>query len=503
MIPRRLIWLFDALALVAAFGAVYGLFPILQPPLVRGFDRLSQWVPVLAPLASPPGTGQLSPLAELIWILIVVIPPVLLVLQATSATAEFTRQSNLRLAAFSLLAMMVGLSLASLALFALRIYDWSRLFVFLFGVVGAGMLVGYRALLRLYFAWRRRAGYYTRNLLLIGRASAIDRLLQQVGRRAPPDEYHVIGYLEAPAAQAATREVRPSQSSAMSTTLPRLGSVADLESLIMLRSIQEVLVVGPEQYGEWVGRVLTICDEAGMPLNYLPEALVTEQLHNLRPLQPLDPLRLPAIVLTPFESRPEQVFLKRVIDVVIAGLLLVVLSPLMGGVALAIKLTSRGPVFYRWKVIGQHGREFVGYKFRTMVENADALKPALLGYNEMSGPVFKMTNDPRITAVGRVLRKYSLDELPQLYSVLRGNMSLVGPRPAFRTELERYEFSHKRKLSMRPGMTCLWQVRGRKASRDFGEWVRMDLEYIDNWSLWLDFKIMLWTVWAVIGGTGR
>ena len=171
--------------------------------------------------------------------------------------------------------------------------------------------------------------------------------------------------------------------------------------------------------------------------------------------------------------------------------------------ALAVKLSSPGAVLYPWRVIGHHGREFTSYKLRTMVANADELKVLLMAGNEMNGPVFKMSKDPRVTKVGRVLRKFSLDELPQLFSVLKGEMSLVGPRPAFRTELERYEFWQMRKLSIKPGITCLWQVRGRNAIADFNDWVKMDLEYIDNWSLWLDLKILLWTAKAVLGGTGK
>jgi lipopolysaccharide/colanic/teichoic acid biosynthesis glycosyltransferase len=138
-----------------------------------------------------------------------------------------------------------------------------------------------------------------------------------------------------------------------------------------------------------------------------------------------------------------------------------------------------------------------------MVQDADTRKADLWGHNEMAGPVFKMASDPRTTRVGRFLRKYSIDELPQLYSVLKGDMSLVGPRPAFRNELERYELWQKRKLSIRPGITCLWQVNGRNKIHDFDDWVKLDLEYIDNWSLWLDFKILLRTAWVVVAGTGR
>jgi lipopolysaccharide/colanic/teichoic acid biosynthesis glycosyltransferase len=153
-------------------------------------------------------------------------------------------------------------------------------------------------------------------------------------------------------------------------------------------------------------------------------------------------------------------------------------------------------------VIGLKGRPFTGYKFTTMVADADERKRELMGRNEMSGPVFKIKDDPRVTPLGRILRRYSLNELPQLWSVLKGDMSLVGPRPAFRHELERYELWHKRKLCVKPGITCLWQVNGRNHISDFDDWVRLDLEYIDKWSLWLDARILARTVRTVVMGTG-
>lgn len=172
-------------------------------------------------------------------------------------------------------------------------------------------------------------------------------------------------------------------------------------------------------------------------------------------------------------------------------------------IAIAIKVSSRGPVFFKQQRSGQNGRPFTLYKFRTMVTNAEQYKHELEAMNEMRGPVFKLTNDPRVTSVGRFLRKYSLDELPQFWNVLRGDMSLVGPRPLPVDEVKRFsDLAHRRRLSVRPGLTCLWQVGGRNQIFDFKEWVRLDLEYIDNWSLWLDVKILLLTIPAVLRGTG-
>ena len=207
-----------------------------------------------------------------------------------------------------------------------------------------------------------------------------------------------------------------------------------------------------------------------------------------------------------FRTAPEdswRIVVKQVVDLVGAFLLLILLSPLFALIALLIKYTSPGPILFRQQRSGLNGRPFTIFKFRTMVTNAEQFKHELLAMNEMTGPVFKVTNDPRITPMGKFLRKWSLDELPQIFNVLRGEMSLVGPRPLPVDEVKRFEnLSHRRRLSVKPGLTCLWQVKGRNQINDFREWVRLDLEYIDNWSLGLDFKILLMTVPAVLRGTG-
>jgi exopolysaccharide biosynthesis polyprenyl glycosylphosphotransferase len=207
-----------------------------------------------------------------------------------------------------------------------------------------------------------------------------------------------------------------------------------------------------------------------------------------------------------FRSAPEaswQAVFKQIIDFIGALLLLIVSSPFLVAAALAIKLTSPGSLLFRQQRSGLNGRPFTIFKFRTMVTNAEQRKHELEAMNEMTGPVFKVTNDPRITPVGRFLRKFSIDEFPQLFNVLRGEMSLVGPRPLPVDEVRRFnDLAHRRRLSVKPGLTCLWQISGRNNVKDFQDWVRLDLEYIDNWSLWLDFKILLRTIPVVLAGTG-
>jgi exopolysaccharide biosynthesis polyprenyl glycosylphosphotransferase len=193
---------------------------------------------------------------------------------------------------------------------------------------------------------------------------------------------------------------------------------------------------------------------------------------------------------------------KRIVDVVVALLILAGLSPLLLLVALLVRLTSRGPSVYRQDRAGMNGRVFTLYKFRTMKADADAERAGLESRNEMEGPVFKMKDDPRVTGFGRLLRKTSIDELPQLWNVVKGDMSLVGPRPLPVYEVEKFEPWQRRRMTMRPGITGLWQVQGRSRVTSFADWMRMDLEYVDRWSLGLDFKILLRTIPAVLGGRG-
>ncbi len=197
-----------------------------------------------------------------------------------------------------------------------------------------------------------------------------------------------------------------------------------------------------------------------------------------------------------------QQFIKRAIDIVLSLVLLIALSPLFLIIAALVKLTSPGPVFYEFRVLGKNARRFVAYKFRTMVQNADELKPSLLRENEMRGPAFKMRSDPRVTPLGKWLRKFSIDELPQLWSVLMGDMSLVGPRPPFPEEFICYEPWQWGRLAVTPGITCIWQVTGRSDIRDFNEWAALDMRYIREWNLALDARILLMTIPAVVRGKG-
>jgi exopolysaccharide biosynthesis polyprenyl glycosylphosphotransferase len=194
--------------------------------------------------------------------------------------------------------------------------------------------------------------------------------------------------------------------------------------------------------------------------------------------------------------------MKEAFDILFSAFVLVITSPIMLIIIILIKCTDKGPVFFKQERVGQNGRRFVCFKFRSMILNAESMVEELQHQNESDGPTFKIENDPRITKIGKFLRKTSLDEFPQFFNVIKGEMSVVGPRPPLLSEVKQYEKYQLRRLSMKPGITCIWQVSGRN-SISFKEWMQMDLDYIDNWSVWLDMKIILKTITVVFKANGQ
>ncbi|MEO8257207.1 MAG: sugar transferase [Acidobacteriota bacterium] len=494
-VPALFFVLLDLLSLVAAFQAAYFAAPIVKSLLLSGGRLPAAWIALL----SPELTSEFRPLHEVAWVLLVMTAVTVLCIQALGGYRPLVRQSRTRVVLTAIVAPLVSISIITLILFTLRSTSWSRLFIFLFTALSALEFGTYRMLLRWYRARRTASGFYARNVILTGPMRAMTWLSAHVAEHTSPAEYNVIGYLNVSPADDRAVELETDTAPA---GLPWLGSVGSLGSLLVHRPVHEVIAVHGGA-SPWLKDIVEVCDYFRVTLRIVPEDLVFGQRRDLELIYHSDPLRLPEIVLRPKHLDSTALFVKRLIDIVIAGASLVLLSPLFLLIAAAIKLTTpRLPVFYQWQVVGYNGGRFTGYKFTTMDADAESRQAALMSRNEMQGPVFKIRDDPRVTRLGRYLRKFSLNELPQLWSVLKGDMSLVGPRPAFPSELERYEIWQKRKLCVRPGMTCLWQVRGRNKVSRFDDWVKMDLEYIDKWSLWLDFRILIRTVWAVVAGTG-
>jgi exopolysaccharide biosynthesis polyprenyl glycosylphosphotransferase len=272
--------------------------------------------------------------------------------------------------------------------------------------------------------------------------------------------------------------------------------IRELPALLREHVIDEIVFAVPSDSIAELEEVFLLCDEEGVrtriAVDFFPHVNSTVSLD-----------RFGSTPLLTFSAAPYdevRLLLKRAIDIALAIAGLIVLAPLMAIVAALIHATSRGPVVFRQQRCGLNGRRFEFYKFRSMVENAEALKPALEHLNTRE-TAFKIPCDPRLTSIGRFLRKFSIDEWPQLWNVLRGDMSLVGPRPAVPSEVERYKRWQRRRLRMRPGLTCLWAVNGRD-NVDFETWMKLDMQYIDNWSLALDWKILLRTIPRVLTGHG-
>lgn len=274
---------------------------------------------------------------------------------------------------------------------------------------------------------------------------------------------------------------------------------ADLDSLIGGRKIDEVIYACEYTHLSDVQAVMDSCAEVGVTFRLFSPFL--NMLKTRTHIQYLNTQALLTMSNTPNDTFGMHV--KRLIDIVVSLVGIIILSPLFVSVALVVKLGSRGPVFFSQKRVGLRGRHFKVHKFRTMVVDAEKLKNELMDRNEMDGPVFKIANDPRITRCGRFLRKTSLDELPQFFNVLFGDMSIVGPRPPLPSEVEQYERWQLRRLSMRPGITCLWQIAPNRNDISFEEWMRMDMEYIDNWSIRLDFILILKTIRTVFRADGK
>ncbi len=278
-----------------------------------------------------------------------------------------------------------------------------------------------------------------------------------------------------------------------------LGQVKDLPRLLEQLPVNQVYLSGRAWDTATLRHVADSCEELGVEFtidaNFLGLRVAQAELREVE--------GRPVLSFSATPRNAEALVIKRLMDIVLSLAALAVSGPVMAAVALAIKIEDpSGPVFFGQKRSGLYGRGFKMWKFRSMVTNAEALKSKLADTNEMDGPVFKMTHDPRITRIGSFIRKTSLDEFPQFWNVLVGEMSLVGPRPPIPSEVAQYERWQMRRLSMKPGITCIWQVSGRN-DIDFKTWMKLDLQYIDSWSLFLDLKLLLKTPYAVISGTGK
>lgn len=418
---------------------------------------------------------EIPPLESFIWLFIVVMlfGPLLLEIRGFyQYPLEKPLHRSLQQIAYA--GVWLGLIIGAAVVF-LKLGIPSRSAFFLFMILAPIGLLTREAAFRVIYLRRLRRGGHGETLILAGTPGKMDELVAALSP-AQRMEIHV-----------AERVDLDKQ------------SVRDLVEAMHRHSVGRVILACGISSAESLQAAIVACEtegvEAWLAADFVRTSIARPTYDSLGPT--------PMLVFRVTPDLTWALLLKGIMDRVGAFLGLLLSSPLLLAIAAGIKLTSRGPVIFRQQRAGRHGRPFTMYKFRSMRSGAEMEREELRAHNQMSGPVFKVDNDPRVTPFGRWLRRSSLDELPQLFNVLLGHMSLVGPRPLPLYEVDNFEFTaHRRRLSMKPGLTCLWQISGRSNMRDFSDWVKLDVEYIDNWSLGLDLLILLRTIPVVLFGIG-
>ena len=369
------------------------------------------------------------------------------------------------------------------ALFLFKLPDVSRRFLITLFVAQLIVTLASRISIRLTLGALRDRGRNRHYMLVVGTDAAARRFADRVERHRELG-LRVIGHLAL--AAESTDAVGPR---------PVLGTLDDIETIFHAHVVDEVAICVSAEHLGLVEPVTRLCEEEGKIVR-IPVADLGLTLPGGR-LEEFDGISVLSLAYGP--DRVLALAGKRLVDIVVGVVALILLTPVLGLVALLVRALDGGPILFHQTRVGLHGRPFEVAKFRTMQPDAEGRLAELLDRNEIRGPAFKVTDDPRLTRTGRILRATSLDELPQIWNVLRGEMSLVGPRPPLPREVEGYDLWHRRRLSMKPGITGLWQVQGRR-EEEFDRWVELDLAYIDRWSIWLDLKIMVRTIPAMFHG---
>jgi exopolysaccharide biosynthesis polyprenyl glycosylphosphotransferase len=462
-----LVYLFtDFLLVLASFGLAYGL------------------------RAHLPGVRQFFPISNYPWI----VPLIVALWVGTGLVAGIYREiheEDLRRALVD--PLKVGLA-ATILLFAvisvIKFQYISRLLLGIYASIDFLMMICFRLVARAFAAPLRRSVSGLRTFLLVGGGPEMAEIAHTLEANESRG-MRLFGFVHTGAGPAEAE----SSWQGLAKSYPAFALPA-LPDLLRRQVIDEVIfVVGKEEL-EKLGDTFLVCEEEGVKarvlLSFFPQVISKVYLE-----------RLGSKPFLTFSATPEDEFLllKRTLDFIMALVALVALSPLLLLLAMLVKLTSRGPILFSQTRCGLGGRRFTLYKFRSMRADADLLREELEALNELDGPVFKIRNDPRCTPIGRFMRKFSLDEFPQLLNILKGDMSFVGPRPPLPDEVEKYERWQRRRLRMQPGLTCLWALEGR-SKLSFRRWMELDLEYIDHWSMTLDWKILLKTIPIVLVGRG-
>lgn len=456
---RQVLQLLDAFLLCAALMLAHGFRSWLAPHLL--------WFPIIP-------VGPLSNYVALALV-IAILGPLFLHIQGFYRPGPPRHWWLPTFAASKAVLMLWLLLLAIIVLFRIPTQELSRAVLLVFVPLGILTVVARDLLYRGWISHSGQSAYSRHHVMVCGTRTCHERWRETL-ERSPRRDLSIKAMIDL-----------------------RVDTINEFIRRIHRESIDIVIFEFDDTLVTEQNQAILACETEGV------EAWVTADfVHTVLAKPRFDELLGRGLLV--YRTTPEiswQLLAKAVLDFIGAAILLALCSPLVAFVAIAVRVTSGSPVIFSQQRSGRHGRPFTLYKFRTMVSNAEQRQEELRIYNQMQGPAFKMKNDPRLTPFGAFLRRSSLDELPQLWNVLRGEMSLVGPRPLPLHETDSFvDFSQRRRMSVKPGLTCLWQIAGRSEIDNFANWVRLDLDYIDHWSIWLDLLILLRTIPAVLSGRG-
>jgi len=409
---------------------------------------------------------------------------------------ESYRKSTLwKLILNTLKAVSSGVVILVLVLYLMKIEDISRLLIGIFFLLDVTFLILYKSIVYRMLAHFRGKGYNYRNILIVGSREMARGIIKEIEAN-PGAGFRIMGCLETEDGHIGRKVLNK---------VFVIDVIRNLYPILSRHVVDELIFAMPLRLIEDAEKYIALSEKMGVSVRIIPDW----QIHRLYTPSIArigfeEFMGIPTMAFRTTQADRNALYIKTFIDYALSILFLLIFIPVFPFIAIAIKLFSPGPVFFKQERLGLHGRRFNIYKFRTMAVDAEKMRVQLSRQNEASGPVFKIKKDPRIIPwVGTFLRKTNLDELPQLFNVLKGEMSLVGPRPPIPSEVEEYKVWHRRRLSMKPGITCIWQTTHNRNDVSFEDWMDMDLRYIDNWRLGLDFKILFQTAGTVLFGNGR
>jgi exopolysaccharide biosynthesis polyprenyl glycosylphosphotransferase len=473
----RLMKIADALIIAVAFVLAY----FITLGLKRSLD--------LGPLAfatTVSFSGMVFFLRNHITLVLITIPTWISLMSIDGVYANFRTKLFIEILWRVLRTGVASLLVLGSGVFLFKMNLTSRMYVAVFAATALFGLVIEKACWRWFLDYVFRQGYNLVNILIVGTGNRAQEFIQLVQAHSNWG-LKIIGLVDDD----------PKLLGKKVLDYEVIGRIRDIPRLLRTLVVDRVIFVVPRMWLSRIEETIHHCEREGISTAvcvdlYKPK-LAKFYVSNFA--------GMPLLNYQTYMATEWQLVIKRMADAIVSFLMLVLLAPLFLAVMAGIKINSRGPVFFKQMRCGLNGRKFMLIKFRSMIVGSEVRQKELRRLNEMSGPVFKMHRDPRVTTFGRFLRKFSIDEVPQFINVLKGDMSLVGPRPPLPEEVDLYETWQRRRLSMKPGITCIWQVSGRNKI-DFEQWMELDLQYIDNFSLWLDFKLLARTFFVVMTGYG-